>query len=54
MKAAKLENLKIQLKTLVDKGIITQAQADKRLSVMTKSMNSAKPMMKKMHKEMMF
>ena len=40
MKDAKISQLKTQLQTLVDKGIITQAQADKRLQVMQDRMNS--------------
>ncbi|MEK7600348.1 MAG: hypothetical protein AAB463_00085 [Patescibacteria group bacterium] len=34
MKAVRLEQMKAHLKALVDKGVITQAQADKRLQVM--------------------
>lgn len=38
MKDAKTEELKTQLKALVDKGIITQAQTDKRLQFMQNMM----------------
>lgn len=34
LKDARLQQVKIQLQTLVDKGIITQAQADKRLAAL--------------------
>lgn len=42
MKEAHLQQLKNQLQSLVDKGVITQAQADKRMSIMTERMNQAK------------
>lgn len=42
MKDAKIEELKAQLRTLVDKGIITQVQADKRLQFMQNMMAKTK------------
>lgn len=42
MKAERDEQLKTQLATLVSKGVITQAQADKRLATMTTKASSGK------------
>ena len=50
MQAARTAQLKAQLKTLVDKGIITQAQADKRLTALQ---NKAEKMHGQMGKRMM-
>ncbi len=41
MKDAHLTRMKTELQTLVDKGIITQAQADKRLTVVEKRLENA-------------
>ena len=40
MKDARLQQFKSQLQTLVDKGVITQAQADQRLQFMQNAQNS--------------
>ena len=50
MQAARTAHLKTQLKTLLEKGIITQAQADKRLTAMQ---NKAEKMHGQMGKRMM-
>lgn len=42
MKAASKTRMQAELKALVDKGVITQAQADQRLSVMQKQLESGK------------
>src|SRR6185369_5881715 len=42
MKDAQMNQIKSQLATLVSKGVITQAQADSRLSVMHKFMEQGK------------
>lgn len=42
MKDAQAVQMKAQLKTLVDKGVITQAQADSRLAAMQSRMGSVK------------
>lgn len=54
MKAAALERMKDQLSALVDKGVITQAQADKRLEVMQNKMQNVKGKMKVKHRGMKF
>ncbi len=47
MKAAHIAQMKIQLQALVDKGIISQAQADKRLEVMQNRQQNGKERMGK-------
>jgi len=42
MKEIQLQEMKSYLQTLVDKGIITQAQADKRLEVMQNQIENGK------------
>ncbi len=42
MKEVKLAQMKTQIQTLVDKGVITQSQADKRLQIMQKQIDSTK------------
>lgn len=42
MKQMREENMKTQLQTLVDRGIITQEQADKRLNFMKEQMTNGK------------
>jgi hypothetical protein len=49
MKDQQLNNLKTQLQTLVDKGIITQAQSDARLQFMQTQINNSKGRMFKSH-----
>lgn len=51
MKEARLAQMKTQLQALVSKGVITQAQADKRLAtVQNKTQNSKGFMMRGMHR----
>ena len=45
MKEARTAQLKAQLQTLVDKGVITQAQADKRLTAMQTRFENGKGLM---------
>lgn len=46
MQAAREQKMRTELKTLVDKGVITQAQADKRMESMKKMVANGKGMKK--------
>lgn len=54
MKDAHLDEMKTHLQSLVDKGIVTQTQADRRLQVMQERMQNGKDRMMMKHKGMLF